>query len=119
MTRVDPDLLHLDTHFCMIGWGLALACVEKLQPDFVAMLERLEIELLPVTPEEVASLGCNVLALGGKRILSTGSAPRVDGLLRKRDFEVEAVALDEFTQCGGGVHCLTMPLRRSDPGEAS
>ena len=27
-------------------------------------------------------------------------------------FEVLTVPLGEFTQCGGGVHCLTMPLRR-------
>jgi N-dimethylarginine dimethylaminohydrolase len=34
--------------------------------------------------------------------------------MRKRGFEVITVALDEFTQCGGGVHCLTMPLVRRD-----
>ncbi|GAA4003370.1 dimethylarginine dimethylaminohydrolase family protein [Sphingomonas humi] len=111
-TPVDPDLLHLDTHFCMAGPDHALACVEKLQPDFVAMIESLGIELLAVTPEEVLALGCNILALGDRRIISTGSAPRVDDLLRQRGYAVEAVSLDEFTQCGGGVHCLTMPLHR-------
>lgn len=114
-TAVDPDLLHLDTHFCMVDHRLALACTEKLQPDFLALLDDLGIELLSVTPDEVATLGCNVLALGGKRVITTGSAPRVDGLLRQRGFEVDAVALDEFTQCGGGVHCLTMPLSRASP----
>lgn len=116
LTPVDPDLLHLDTHFCMVSHDLALACIEKLQPAFRAMLGQMGIDLLPITPEEVATLGCNVLSLGGKRIISAGSAPRVDAQLRDRNFEVETVALDEFTQCGGGVHCLTMPLRRSEPG---
>lgn len=115
MTPVDPDLLHLDTHFCVVDHNLALGCIEKLQPEFLAMLDQLGIEVLPVSLEEVAALGCNVLALGGKRIVSAGSAPRVDDVLRGRGFEVEAVQLDEFTQCGGGVHCLTMPLRRNEP----
>lgn len=117
MTPVDPDLLHLDTHFCMLSDTLALACIEKLQPEFLALLDQLNVELVPVNVDEVASLGCNVLALGGRRIISTGSTPRVDDLLRKRGFNVDAVALDEFTQCGGGVHCLTMPLRRHTPDQ--
>lgn len=117
ITPVDPDLLHLDTHFCMVSDTLALACVDKLHPEFLALLDQLDIALLPVTADEVASLGCNVLALGGMRIISTGSAPRIDDLLREHGFDVETVALDEFTQCGGGVHCLTMPLRRNMPEE--
>jgi len=111
-TPIDPDLLHLDTHFCMVDRDLALACVEKLHPAFRALLGELGIELIPVAADEVSTLGCNVLALGDRRIVSTGSAPRVDDELRHRGFEVHPVALDEFTRCGGGVHCLTMPLRR-------
>lgn len=114
-TLVDPDLLHLDTHFCMVDARLALACTDKLQPAFLNLLGELGIELLPVRLEEVSTLGCNLLALGGKRIISSGSAPRVDDLLRQRGFEVDVVQLDEFTQCGGGVHCLTMPLSRNSP----
>lgn len=113
LTPIDPDLLHLDTHFCMLDHSTALACVEKLEPAFVQMLDELGIDLLAVTPEEVAVLGCNILSLGDRRIVSTGSAPRVDRLLRREGFDVFPVPLGEFTQCGGGVHCLTMPLRRA------
>ncbi|WP_300974580.1 dimethylarginine dimethylaminohydrolase family protein [Sphingomonas sp. LHG3406-1] len=112
LTPVDPDLLHLDTHFCVIDRDIALACVEKLDADFVRKLEQLGIRIVPVRAEEIASLGCNVLSLGNRRIISTGSAPRVDEEVRKLGFEVLTVGLGEFTQCGGGVHCLTMPLRR-------
>lgn len=114
-TPVDPALLHLDTHFCIADRDLALACVEKLEPAFLSMLEELGVELLPMDAAAVSSLGCNVLALGKRRVVSTGSAPQIDQALRERGYEVHAVALDEFTRCGGGVHCLTMPLRRSPP----
>jgi len=112
LTPIDPDLLHLDTHFCVIDRDVALACVEKLDPAFVAMIRELGITFVPVREDEVASLGCNVLSLGRRRIISTGSAPRVDAAVRALGFEVLTVPLGEFTQCGGGVHCLTMPLRR-------
>nr|WP_245198119.1 arginine deiminase family protein [Sphingomonas kaistensis] len=112
LVPIDPDLLHLDTHFCLADRDVALACVEKLDPTFVAMIRDLGIEIVPVNADEIASLGCNVLSLGRRRIISTGSAPRVDQAVRARGFEVLTVPLGEFTQCGGGVHCLTMPLRR-------
>ena len=112
LTPIDPDLLHLDTHFCVIDSDVALACVEKLHPGFVKMIRSFRITIVPVRGDEVASLGCNVLALGRRRIVSTGSAPRVDEAVRALGFEVLTVPLGEFTQCGGGVHCLTMPLRR-------
>jgi N-dimethylarginine dimethylaminohydrolase len=117
-TKINPALLHLDTHFCMVDRDLALGCVEELDTAFLRELARLEIEVIPVDAEEVAGLGCNVLALGGRRVLSSGSAPRVDQLLRLRGYEVFTLALDEFTKCGGGVHCLTMPLRRTSIGRA-
>nr|WP_314443843.1 arginine deiminase family protein [uncultured Sphingomonas sp.] len=117
MTPVDPDLLHLDTHFCVIDRDVALACVEKLDPGFIAMIQELGIEIVPVREEEIASLGCNVLSLGRRRIISTGSAPRVDEAVRALGFEVLVVPLGEFTQCGGGVHCLTMPLRRQSTAQ--
>ena len=111
-TPIDPDLLHLDTHFCMLDRELALGCVEKLDDALLTLLARLGVEIIPVRADEVAALGCNVLALGRRRILSTGSTPRIDASMRARGFDVITVALEEFTQCGGGVHCLTMPLRR-------
>jgi N-dimethylarginine dimethylaminohydrolase len=111
-TPVDPELLHLDTHFCVLDHGLALACEEKLDPAFLTHVKELGIRIVPVRADEIGTLGCNVLSLGGRRIVSSGSAPRVDEAVRGLGFEVLTVPLSEFTQCGGGVHCLTMPLRR-------
>jgi arginine deiminase len=115
-TPVDPEHLHLDTHFCVVDRDVALARVEMLDPAFIDYVTNLGIAIMPVHPEEVVSLGCNVLSLGAKRIISAGSAPRIDQALRNSGFEVLTAPLDEFTQCGGGVHCLTMPLKRRAGG---
>ena len=113
--RLDPHFLHLDTVFCMVDRDLAIACTDVLDDAFLARLEKLGIELLPLGYKEARVLGCNLLSLGDKRVLTSGTCSRADAELAVRGYRSIAVDLSEFTMCGGGVHCLTMPLRRA-PG---
>lgn len=113
--RFEPRHLHLDTLFCMVDRNLAVACTEMLEPAFIDQLEGLGIELLPVPHREARRLGCNLLSLGGKRVVTAGTCSRIDAELAVRGYRSIAVDLSEFTMCGGGVHCLSMPLKR-DPG---
>jgi N-dimethylarginine dimethylaminohydrolase len=46
-TRVDPALLHLDTHFCMLDRGVALGCTQALDGAFLEELARLDIDIIP------------------------------------------------------------------------
>jgi N-dimethylarginine dimethylaminohydrolase len=113
--RIDPEHLHLDTIFCMVDRDLAVACTDMLDPAFIARVEGKGIDLLPVPYRDVRQLGCNLLSLGGKRVVTAGTCSRLDAQLAERGYRSIAVDLSEFTMCGGGVHCLTMPLRRA-PG---
>lgn len=108
----DPHFLHLDTQFAMVGEGLALACTDVLSDAFLADLDARGIETIAVSYKEARALGCNVLSLGGQQVLAASDNDRVTDALRGRGFHVETLALDQFTRCGGGVHCLTMPLAR-------
>ena len=111
-TRFDPHFLHLDTIFTMVDRHRAVACVEELEESFVQELDALGIELIPVTLEEVDRLGANILSLGGERLLSTASNVRVNGEMERLGYRVIAIEADQFVRCGGGIHCLTMPLSR-------
>lgn len=104
--------LHLDTIFCMIDRDHALACVELLDPDFLLELEQRGIEVIPVGMEDVGNLGCNILSLGDARILASAASPAISALLRERGYRVTLLDISQFASCGGGLHCLTMPLRR-------
>lgn len=108
----DEHFLHLDTIFCMLDERRALACTDVLDDDFIAALEGRGIELLPVTYKEARRLGCNVLSIDGRSIVAAAGTPRVTTMMREHGFTVHELELDEITACGGGVHCLTMPLRR-------
>ncbi len=108
----DPHFLHLDTQFCLLDAGTALACRDVLSDCFLDAVERLGIAILPATYKEVQALGCNVVSLGDRRIVSAAHNARVNAMLGEAGYRVVPVPLDQFTRCGGGPHCLTMPLRR-------
>lgn len=112
-TRFDPHFLHLDTMLCFADRDLAVACTDVLDDRFIARLEALGIALMPVGYKEARRLGCNLLALGERRVVTAGTCSRVDAELSRRGYRSIAVDLSEFTMCGGGVHCLTMPLARA------
>jgi len=114
--RFDPHFLHLDTQFCMVDHGLALACVDVLHDDLLSVLKAEEIELIPVTYKEARQLGCNLLALGDRRVIVSAGNPRVAAELGRRGVHVDRVDVSQFERCGGGIHCLTMPLARARRG---
>jgi arginine deiminase len=111
----DPRFLHLDTQFTMVSGNRAVACVDTLEEGLADRLNGLGIELIAATRDEVGRLGANLLSLGANRIVSPADNRRLNRALHAAGFEVIAVDIDQFARCGGGVHCLTMPLART-PG---
>lgn len=108
----DAHFLHLDTIFAMIDGETALACRDVLDDTFVKRMEDGGIEMLPVSYKDVRKLGCNVVGLGGGRVLTSVDNAAVNAVLATRGYDLVSVDVSQFTRCGGGVHCLTMPLAR-------
>jgi arginine deiminase len=106
------DHLHLDTIFCMVDRDQAIGCIELLDPAFVRAVNDRGIAILPVPAASSATLGCNILALGDRCILASSGDPFVGRALREASYRVETVDISQFAACGGGIHCLTQPLRR-------
>jgi len=112
-SRIDPRYLHLDTQFTLVSDDCGVACLETLEPGFAERMADLGIELIPATPGEVDRLEANLLSLGGRRIVAPAGETRINRALRRRGYELIEVEIDQFVRCGGGVHCLTMPLARA------
>lgn len=110
--RFDPHFLHLDTIFCMLDDDTALACTDVLDDGFLDQLEARGITVIPVSYKEARRLGCNVVSIDGKTIFTSDQELRVNEALRQAGYRVETFDISEFTACGGGIHCLTMPLVR-------
>ena len=111
----DPHFLHLDTIFTVVDADLALGCRDVLDDAFLEAMEGEGLEILPVSYKEVRRLGCNVVSLGDRRVLSSVDNAGVNTQLAGRGYQVVPLDVSQFTRCGGGIHCLTMPLART-PG---
>jgi N-dimethylarginine dimethylaminohydrolase len=115
LTGFDPRFLHFDTQLTMLDRGRAVAFVEALEAGFLLELQALGIQIVPAGADEVHKLGSNLLSLGDGRLLSPADNQRINAGLEQLGYRVIRVEIDQFTRCGGGMHCLTMPLAR-EPG---
>lgn len=108
----DPHFLHLDTQFCMLDATHALACVDVLDDAFLSAMAAHGIDLVPVSYKDAQTLGCNVVSLDGRTILMRAGQEEVAARVRAAGFDTVELDVAQFAACGGGIHCLTMPLRR-------
>jgi N-dimethylarginine dimethylaminohydrolase len=104
--------LHLDVLFCMAADDLAVCCVDVLGEDFVAWLAARGVSIIAASYPEVMAMSCNLLALGGARVISPRHSVRLNAELRAGGIDVFDPPLEMFALGGGSVHCMTMPLRR-------
>ena len=111
---IDEYYVHIDLMVCMLAEKLCAVCLDTTDPDIVDWLRGRRIEIVPVSFRETMALGCNVVALGDDRVLSTTAAPELNAKLRALGMEVYDPDISQFQLAGGGVHCMCQPLRR-DP----
>lgn len=115
LERLAPYFVHLDALVTMAADGLALVAEDVVSDDLVRWLRGLGIEIVPVSYRETMALGCNVLSLGGGRLVSPESSGELNARLRSLGLDVLDPPLDMFTAIGGSIHCLCQPLCR-EPG---
>lgn len=105
--------LHLDVLFCMATDTLAVCCSDVLGLDFTEWLKIKGIEVIEASYAEVMAMSCNLLSLGGRRVISPRHSTRINAELRARGIMVLDPPLEMFALGGGSVHCMTMPLNRA------
>lgn len=106
------EYLHLDMCFNLVDDHLAVAYKEGMPKSFLALLEKEEIEIIPVPEEMIFKHGCNLQALGKQRVLSLKQNEYVNEALIRHGMEVIPLDITEILKAGGGPHCMTFPLIR-------
>ena len=110
---IDQFYVHIDLMVCMLNEHCAAVCLETTEDDVIAWLKSKKIEIIPASFKETMALGCNVVALGQDRVLSTLGAKDLNAKMRAAGFTVYDPDMTMFTWAGGGVHCMCQPLRRT------
>jgi N-dimethylarginine dimethylaminohydrolase len=109
---IPEHYVHIDVLVCMLAPKLAAVCVDAASDRLVDWLRSKGIEILPVGYREAMTLGCNVVSLGGDRVLSTARSTSLNEKLRALGLTVYDPDVETFTLGGGGPHCMCQPLRR-------
>jgi len=104
------DVLHLDVAMGLVGPDTGLIHRASIAGELPSSLST--VDWIDVTDEEAAEQGTNVLSLGPRRIAYDRRHSRIGAELGSRGFECLPFDLDELTKVGGGLRCMTLPLRR-------
>ena len=106
------EYLHLDMCFNLVDDHLAVAYKEGMPEEFLKRIEEMEIEIISVPEEAIFAHGCNLQALGNKRVMSLKQNQAVNEQLAKKGMDVIELDITEILKAGGGPHCMTFPLLR-------
>ncbi len=109
-----PDVcLHLMSLISLVGERRVLVDPPWLAVQTLDLLLQRGFELIPIDPLERETLACNVLALGGGKLLAIEGNPETHARLRAQGFDVRTFPGSEICFNGaGGPTCLTRPLLR-------
>jgi len=105
--------LHLMSLISLLDEHTALVDLSWLAVETVELLKSRGYRFIEIDPSECDTLACNVLALGGKRLLAIEENSETNARLRAAGFDVHTFPGSELCINGsGGPTCLTRPLLR-------
>src|SRR3990172_7507264 len=113
---IAEHYVHIDLMVCMLSPNLAAVCLDTTSNRVLAWLRSKNIELVPVSYRDTMKLGCNVVALGDDRVLSTAESKDLNAKLGALGFTGYDPDASMFTMGGGGVHFILHALRRDPAG---
>lgn len=108
----DPHFLHLDVQCIMVAEKLAAVCSAVVPDSLLAWLKQKGIDVLDVPYKDAMELGCNIMSLGRERVLLPKESRALKQQCLARGLTVLDPDIGMITKGGGGVHCMSQPLRR-------
>jgi len=107
---VNPHWYHLDTAFCPLPEGQAIAYAKAFSTKSVAALnEAFGANIIWVSDSDATSFACNAVAIGQVVIMHRASS-ELKAALKKRGLEVIETDVSEFLKAGGACKCLTLEI---------
>lgn len=116
--RGPGHVLHLMSLISPVDDNLAVVYPPLAPVPLMETLAERGIKVVPVPAEEYETMGCNVLAIGPRRVLMVNGNPRTRAALESAGCEVHGYDGSEISLKGdGGPTCLTAPIWRGTGNE--
>jgi len=107
---VDPHWYHLDTAFCLLPEGRAIAYEKAFARKSAAALNHAFGEsIIWVSEPDAKNFACNAISIDQRVIMHRASA-ELKSALAQRGFEVIEADVSEFIKAGGACKCLTLEI---------
>jgi N-dimethylarginine dimethylaminohydrolase len=107
---VDPRWYHLDTAFCPLADGYALAYKHAFSAASAAIIQRtLGEKVIWVSDEDARNFACNAVCLDHQIVLYRASA-ELKATLNGYNFSVTEIDVSEFMKSGGSCKCMTLEI---------
>lgn len=107
---VDPRWYHLDTAFCPLPEGQAIAYKKAFARKSVEVLNHAFGEnIIWVSEQDARNFACNAISIDQNIIMHKASAG-LRSALEQRGFEVIESDVSEFIKAGGACKCLTLEI---------
>jgi N-dimethylarginine dimethylaminohydrolase len=107
------ECLHLMSLISLLDERTALVDLPGLAVETVELLRSRSFRLIEIDYRERETLSCNVLSLGGNRLLAIEENSETNERLRQAGFDLRTFPGSEIgINGGGGPTCLTRPLLR-------
>ena len=105
--------LHLMSLINLLDEHTALVDLPRLAVETVELLKSRGYKFIEIDYSERDTLACNLLALGGRRLLAIEENRKTNNILRQAGFDVRTFLGSELCINGsGGPTCLTRPVLR-------
>ena len=107
---IDPHWYHLDTAFCPLPEGQAIAYEKAFARKSVEALNHAFGEsIIWVSEPDARNFACNAISIDQSIIMHRASA-ELKFALAQRGFEVIETDVSEFIKAGGACKCLTLEI---------
>ena len=110
LAPIDSRFYHLDTCFCPLDATTVLAATGAFSQGSARVIRELVPNLIEVPVEVAAGFACNAMPVG-EHVVSSLTIGQLADPLRAAGFTTLPLAMGEFLKAGGGVRCLSLPLR--------
>lgn len=107
---VNPHWYHLDTAFCPLPQGQAIAYADAFSAKSVAMLnDAFGANVIWVSEVDAKNFACNAVAIDQSIIMHKASV-KLKAALAQRGFEVIETDVAEFIKAGGACKCMMLEI---------
>jgi len=107
---IDPRWYHLDTAFCPLSDGYALAYKKAFTEASVAAIQhKLGNKVIWVSDEDANNFACNAVCMDHEIILYRASS-ELKASLKRYNFTVIEIDVSEFMKSGGSCKCMTLEI---------